>query len=164
VAKSVDEMHDKHFSPRGGICIFLRARYDKANHITTLCRHTYHANGLNIEIPTGFDNDLGSIPWFMTWLYHRFDPHRRRARPFLYHDFLYRSHRYSRGLSDWICREMLSMDMSGWQQWLVWLTWFALRLFGGKAWRKNGENLQDFKEGIALLDRLEGMTGSKVKL
>lgn len=94
-------------------------------------------SGHVIEVPAGFQTDLASVPWFRRWLVSSW---KGNARAAVVHDYLYAAHgrrRYglSRSQADGIFLEALGVTGAKHR----WLMWAAVRLWGGTAWRCNGQ-------------------------
>lgn len=88
-------------------------------------------SGLEFKIPKGFPLDFASIPWFLRWLIHPVDDH---AYASLVHDFLYRTGMVkSRARADALFLDiMLDYAVPAWERVAM---YYAVRLFGWRAWR-----------------------------
>ena len=86
-----------------------------------------------VEVPSGFETDLASVPWFGRWLVSSW---KGTAQAAVVHDYLYsaagrRLHGFTRAQADGIFGEAL--QVTGSRLWPV--IWAAVRLFGLAAWR-----------------------------
>lgn len=101
------------------------------------CDHTFNNGTWRLFIPSGFRCDLASVPGPMLWL---FGPNGRHQRAALFHDAAYRTHRpRHRSTADEAFRAMMLDD--GVPPWKANLMYYAVRLFGGKAWARGGDSL-----------------------
>ena len=85
-------------------------------------------DGVKIVVPAGFSTDLASIPRVLRWLLQQNGASRRSA---VLHDFLYRSHRMTRGSADALFKKALQSD--GVNPVGVWLYWAGVRVGGWAA-------------------------------
>jgi hypothetical protein len=92
-------------------------------------RHT----GTRFTVPEGFETDLASIPRMLQWLPH-LHPNGRCRRSAVLHDWLYQEKYSTRQGADLIFREALQAE--GLSERTATVYYWAVRLFGGKAWRK----------------------------
>jgi len=85
-----------------------------------------------IRVPEGFITDFASIPWvFWTFL----PAWGKYGKAAVLHDYLYQSDRYQdREWADLIFYE--AMLVSGTKHWKAKVMYWAVRLFGWLAWRK----------------------------
>lgn len=100
----------------------------------TLDEFVYRGATELIRVPAGFRFDLASIPRFFTRLIGK---HELGLAAPLVHDYLYRNKGYvysgnfTRADADWIFLKIMREDgVPGWRRWLA---FFAVRLFGSKA-------------------------------
>ena len=94
-----------------------------------------------IEVPAGFRTDLASVPWFGRWLVSSW---KGNAKAAVVHDYLYAAHGrrrygYARSQADGVFLEALGVTGAKHR----WLMWAAVRLWGGTAWRRNGQKDPD---------------------
>lgn len=115
-------------------------------------------SGLTIEVPTGFETDFASIPWFARWLIPTWGRHTNAA---IIHDYLYRGGRIvpgpvplnqggikgirtqfnlelplpTRKQADRIMLE--GMEVMGVRKWRRLVIYAGLRIGGWWAWRKS---------------------------
>lgn len=93
-------------------------------------RHT----GTRFTVPEGFETDLASIPRMLQWLPH-LHPNGRCRRSAVLHDYLYAEKvTATRKVADEIFRDALQAE--GCSRRTATVYYWAVRLFGGKAWRK----------------------------
>lgn len=153
------------FVPRNGIAIFMRSGCDDLASMVTLQYHLFIAGegSIRSEVPEGFETDLDSIPWYVSWLFVLLDPGGRRKRGCLHHDVQYQLQRLDRGMCDAILRTILLEDFKGYSAqvsvfgrrlrvpcyviaWLLVQTiYVGVRLFGWLAWRENRKRLVEFR-------------------
>lgn len=103
-----------------------KARKYVLSKLATVCGH---------EIPAGFSWDGQSLPWWV--------PHVLVGSPFetesmeasCLHDWLYHSHDTTRKAADQLFYDLCVYN--GVPRWRAELKYWALRLFGGKAWRRS---------------------------
>jgi len=88
-------------------------------------------------VPAGFTTDLGSVPWWATWLVPR-DGKGRRA--YVLHDWLYRYTVVSRKDADGIMRRAMKELGCGRRRWYA---WFGVRVGGMFAWNNLREDEVD---------------------
>jgi hypothetical protein len=95
---------------------------------------TYIAkSSVGFTVPAGFVTDLASIPRMLQWLPH-LHPNGRCRRSAVLHDWLYQEKYSTRQGADLIFREALQAE--GLSERTATVYYWAVRLFGGKAWRK----------------------------
>ena len=112
----------------------------KPNTYLTLRRLHYESLPTKgIEIPKGFATDLASIPKWLRWL-PGYDPTDPRLRMAIIHDACYSLQNMPREDADWLFRSGLKADGVPFVQ--RWLMYFAVRLFGRKAWYKHAAEKQ----------------------
>lgn len=88
---------------------------------------TYH-----VVAHHGLRTDLASVPTWLLWLISPFGNHQRAA---LFHDAAYRTQECSRWTADATFRSIMERD--GVSRWKALLMFYAVRLFGWKAWQAN---------------------------
>ena len=88
-----------------------------------------------IEIATGFVSDLGSIPSILWWFVSPWDI----ALESLFHDSLYQNQ--EQGIERYVADAMLRsmMQARGVPTPIVLAVYWAVRLFGGKAWKEHAK-------------------------
>ncbi len=86
-----------------------------------------------ISIPAGFETDFASVPRLFWSI---IPPDGRHTQAAVLHDYLYHKHIYSRKKSDKIFLEAMKVLRVSW--WRRHVMYRAVRMFGGKAWRKHG--------------------------
>lgn len=95
----------------------------------TALEHSYFDGLVHVDVPEQYYTDLASVPWWLHWLYPTGGRHQRAA---LFHDFLYETKRTKRFAADAVFRTILEND--GVAPWRCRTMYFAVRLFGGRAW------------------------------
>jgi hypothetical protein len=98
--------------------------------------HYVSKSGARFTVREGFETDLASIPRFLQWLPH-LHPNGRCRRSAVLHDWLYASlgqYGWERKQADEIFREALQAE--GLSKRTATVYYWAVRLFGGRAWRK----------------------------
>lgn len=108
-------------------------------------------SGLSIIVPTQFETDFASIPWFARWLIKTWGRH---TNPAIIHDYLYRGGKVnfksdfgkpvkvpkdllfpmSRKNADQIMLE--AMEVMNVRKWRRLVIYYGLRIGGGFAWRR----------------------------
>lgn len=88
--------------------------------------------GERIVVPAGFDTDFASVPRLPLAYLLAGDTAHQSA---VVHDYLYRTHKYSRAKADAIFLE--AMEISGEPRWRRWVMYASVRAFGFKAWNAN---------------------------
>ena len=111
---------------------------DPARPYRTGSPHFFAVDGLDVEIPAGFETDLASVPRLLLWLFVPAGGHQRAA---LLHDWLYREQCYSRFMSDSLFRVWLEIDEI--PCWRTWALYYAVRLWGWSAWNRNAKQLAE---------------------
>ena len=100
-------------------------------------RLVFDAGGVTYSVPSGFLTDWASIPRVFRWL---LDP---VSKPYqvaaLMHDFLYSSGAMTRRQADLVLLE--GARLVGSPEWQARIMYYAVRLGGWNAWRKNRANL-----------------------
>ncbi|WP_421878506.1 DUF1353 domain-containing protein [Pacificispira sp.] len=86
--------------------------------------------GVSLTIPAGFHTDLASVPRALWPIFPPFGFHLRAA---IVHDWLYVNRPVSRARADAIFLEI--MLRYGVPAWRARAMYFAVRIFGGRAWR-----------------------------
>lgn len=90
-----------------------------------------------IAVPKGFETDLASIPqifWSMGLA-----PTGKYDDAAVVHDYLYRTHIFKRKVADWVL--LIGMEIRGVPRWKQVAMYFAVRLFGGKAWADDARRI-----------------------
>ena len=127
----------------------------------TAARHEF-ANGIfTVKIPANFRTDLASVPVWLLWFAGPNDNHQRAA---LFHDACYKYKPCRRSTADEVFRVIMLTD--GVHPLRAWLLWAAVRLFGGRAWNRDGTgglpalgvNVNGVVGAIALMIALCGPT------
>lgn len=90
-------------------------------------------SGARFTVPEGFETDLASIPRFLQWLPH-LHPNGRCRRAAVLHDWLYYRSEHTRKTCDQLFREALQAE--GLSRRTATVYYWAVRLFGGRAWRE----------------------------
>lgn len=98
---------------------------------------------LDLEIPEGFECDLGSFPWFARWL-PGLTQAGQHVRGLAIHDFLYRTQILDKITSDMIAREVMLIDSVHWT--MRWMITFAVLVGGRSAWNENERLLKENPE------------------
>ena len=94
--------------------------------------HVGHADSSEvITVPEGFITDFASVPRAFWWL---LPPAGKYAGAALVHDYLYRTHLYSRKDADDIFLE--AMEVLQVPRWKREIMYYAVRMFGWKAYSK----------------------------
>ncbi len=89
-------------------------------------------SGRRITVPAGFETDFASVPVGFRWLVPLVGRHGKAA---VLHDWLYASgYLPRRRMADAVFFE--AMGVLGVRPWRKWLVWLAVRVFGGRHWRK----------------------------
>lgn len=86
----------------------------------------------NITVPAGFVCDFASTPRWLWWL---LPPWGKYGRAAIVHDFAYREQFCTKEAADALFRE--GMRASGVGRTRATVMYFAVVMFGGKAWRAN---------------------------
>jgi hypothetical protein len=92
--------------------------------------HEVRYGDILIRIPDNFRSDLASVGKWLLWL---FSPAGRHQPAAFVHDFLYRTKKYSRAVSDAIFLAMLNYDGVGKPKRIA--MYLAVRAFGWISWR-----------------------------
>jgi len=109
----------------------LRAEAIQGRHWKLLAPLIYRGRHQELVVPAGFVTDLGSVPWWATWLVPRDD----EGRPaYVLHDYHYRTGQVSRRDADGILRRTLRER--GYGRVRRWTAWAGVRLGGWVAWRR----------------------------
>lgn len=88
--------------------------------------------GEKIIVPAGFRSDLGSVPQIF---WNLIPPIGKPLRGYILHDWLYSCQTFSRFMSDNILLEAMEVAGVGYFKRIT--IYFAVRLFGWVAWKKN---------------------------
>lgn len=105
--------------------------------VTTIEPIWYRDQLLSVSVPVGFVCDLASIPRWLWWILSPYDI----ALESIFHDLLYREQPVKRVIAD---AALLSMLEERGQPWYVrWPVYFAVRIFGGKAWESHARDSAD---------------------
>ena len=137
----------------------------------TLREHRYDDGIVRMKVPEDFHTDLTTHPkhlhwyllalwpltYFFGWLPHVMiavailtiwvrDPLGRHQRAALFHDRNYQKQKYDRYTADAVYAIMLKEDGVGWLR--RHLHYFALRLFGGIAWRHNARKFNTEQQDV----------------
>jgi len=97
-----------------------------------------------ITIPKGFKTDYGSVSVFKNTI----GAMDIKSAPYILHDWLYGSHLVSRAKADAILMEALEEVGESWLRRQA--IYYAVRIFGGKAWKKPAKTIQ---ANLALLGK-----------
>jgi hypothetical protein len=109
---------------------------DPKSPLVSACYHEF-ANGVfKVFVPKGFRSDLASVPNCLLWLVDPLGKHQRAA---LFHDVAYRLQYCTRYTADAIFRVILERDQV--PAWRVFLLYYAVRMFGGRAWKQNRQHV-----------------------
>lgn len=100
-------------------------------------QHTFCSGVILFGIDNGFRTDLASVPLWLAWLCPPNGSHQRAA---VHHDAAYQRQNCSRFTADAGFRVIMTHD--GVPRWRRLLMFYAVRLFGGFAWRANAEAKQ----------------------
>lgn len=84
----------------------------------------------DVNVPSGFVNNLASIPWFVMWLFDKLGKHQRGA---VLHDYLYRRQKFTKRYSD--KQFNLAMEQDGVARWRRNLIIGGLAVGGWVAWK-----------------------------
>ena len=95
---------------------------------------------MELAIPKGMLTDLGSIPTLFTNL---ISPDGRGFRAFLAHDAIYRRQEVARVIADALLLSILRED--GVNRIQAYVIYYAVRIFGERAWEENRKRLFDEK-------------------
>ncbi len=98
----------------------------------TLRPHEFRNGVFTLIVAQGLRSDLASVPNGLLWLCDPIGKHQRAA---LFHDAAYRTHPCSRFTADAMFRAIMEHDGVSW--WRAMLMYYAVRLFGSKAWKAN---------------------------
>jgi len=123
------------FEPPEGVYLLFDPQSDRLNPYVTTCKHVFKSNLLTVQVPTGFRFDFASVPKLLLWL---FDPRGRHQRAAMFHDSAYRMQYCSRFQADAIFREIMEFDHV--PMWRMLLLYWAVRVFGGRAWKENASD------------------------
>ena len=108
---------------------------------------TYHVGELGsdntIRLPVGFQTDFASVPPIFLSLVPRWGKYGKAA---IIHDYCYWDQPYTQKRSDEIFKE--AMGVLGVAPWRVLLMYWAVRWFGGWAWRGNQKRKQQSKNKV----------------
>lgn len=105
---------------------------DRKNPYVVVGVHRFDNTVASVEVPDGFRCDLASVPAGLLWLCPPTGLHQRAA---LFHDAAYRQQKTDRAMADAIFRTIMRRDkVPAWRRELM---YFAVRLFGGRAWKQN---------------------------
>lgn len=86
-----------------------------------------------IEVEKGFITDFASIPRFLWMILPKWGKYGNAA---VVHDYIYWNHSHSRKEADDIMMEAMKvLEVPAWK---IWAIYWAVRLFGGLAWKANG--------------------------
>lgn len=107
-----------------------------------------------IDVPVGFMTDFATVPWFVQWWIPKWGKYGNAA---IIHDWLYWDQHRSRQKSDDILLQAMGvMEVDVIRKYAIYL---AVRLFGGLAWMRNGE---DRHEGYnRVLQQFELKSGAR---
>lgn len=90
---------------------------------------------VEIRIGAGFITDFASVPFFAWWLIPKWGKYGKAA---VVHDYLYQYGALGRKRADDVFRE--AMGILGVVPWRRFLMYWAVRLFGWMAWKKESRN------------------------
>ncbi len=108
----------------------------------------------NIEIPEGFRTDYASIPRFLLPFFIKYQKAYKKSA--VIHDWLYWQQKYSRATADKIFYDAMYLgDIPKYKRKLM---YWAVRVFGYKAWNENKEKrrIRDIFYKIAKVNKSEG--------
>jgi hypothetical protein len=111
----------------------LIVRSDAPNTWTLTFPLRYQAAREKFEVPAGFETDFASIPQF---LWSVFPPHGRHTRAAVLHDYLYVEAPGGISRKDVDGLFLRTMGELGTAWWRRRLMYRAVRLFGGRLWKK----------------------------
>lgn len=103
-------------------------------HTALVMRLALNGHPIRVVVPKGFETDFASVPW---WLQPMFTPAGPWCEAAVVHDWLYGQKACSRFLADAIFRE--AMFRLGIPMWRRVIAYYAVRLFGGKPWRRRSD-------------------------
>jgi hypothetical protein len=100
-------------------------------------RHTFCDGSATFAVEDGFCTDLASVPLCLAWLCPPNGAHQRAAT---FHDAAYKHQFCNRFTADAGFRTIMAADLVPY--WRRTLMFYAVRLFGGAAWRKRTRSEQ----------------------
>lgn len=100
--------------------------------------HSFFDGTVHLVVEDGFRSDLASVPLWLAWLCPPNENHQRAA---LFHDAAYQKRQCSRFTADSAFRTIMAHDNV--PRWRRLLMYYAVRLFGGYAWKQHTESERD---------------------
>ena len=108
----------------------------KKGWVVTQTELVWEAIECTCTVPTGFESDLASLPWFIKPILSKLGRHQRGA---ILHDYLYRNQVISKAWADRQFKEAMRQDsVAGWKIKVIMSGLFA---GGWLGWSKNGKAL-----------------------
>ncbi|MEO2046461.1 MAG: DUF1353 domain-containing protein [Pirellulales bacterium] len=129
-------VHHHQFEPSDGMHLLFDAQTNNKSPYVTTREHTYTSGIMTILVPVGFRFDMASVPGWLLWL---FDPRGRHQRAAMYHDAVYSNQHCTRFEADALFRAIMKADNV--PKWRVLAMFWAVRIFGGKAWKNNRKKI-----------------------
>lgn len=105
----------------------------RGNHFVLRRPLVYIGNRETITVPEGFVTDLGSVPWYFSWLVSRYGEGMTNA--YILHDWLYRTGQVSRKDADGLMRRIMREEGVSWI--VRKSAWLGVRAGGWIPWRNH---------------------------
>lgn len=131
------------FSHEDGLPLYISikrsGRLCRKVHIETIEPVWYHDAVCSIEVPANFRCDLASIPRGLWFVISPYDI----ALESIFHDLAYRSQDVSRDYADYLFYHLMKLRGVPW--YVRFPVYYAVRLFGKKAWERNARRKRHAK-------------------